>query len=81
MPAPITRAKIISRTKPRIRLTRVSPPIVPPALTRFMRAYPYSGAANQPSPVPFPAGLSALESPIAAPFALLLLCAAWTCAM
>src|SRR5688572_33423858 len=38
--APITRAKIISRTKPRIRLTSVSPPIVPPALSRFMRLAP-----------------------------------------
>jgi hypothetical protein len=34
--APITRAKIISRAKPSTRLTMVRPPIVPPALRRFI---------------------------------------------
>ena len=34
--APMTRANTISRAKPRIRLTKVSPPMVPPALRRFI---------------------------------------------
>src|SRR4051812_49435090 len=37
MPAPRIRAISISRAKPAIRLTIVSPPIVPVALWRFMR--------------------------------------------
>ncbi len=58
MPAPITRAKIISRAKPRIRLTMVRPPIVPVAFQRFMalprgrlkgQAWPIS-PAGAPSP-------------------------------
>jgi hypothetical protein len=40
IPAPITRLKIISRAKPRIRLTIVRPPIVAPALRRFICLVP-----------------------------------------
>ena len=50
MPAPITRAKIISRAKPRTRLTMVRPPIVPVVFQRFI-GRPPGGGQGQAWPI------------------------------